>query len=54
MKGLREDDEAADKRGHAASGSERAREREQLTGGVVSPVRGRESAGRAGARGGAG
>jgi hypothetical protein len=31
-----------------------AREREQLTGGDVSPVRGRESAGRAGARAGAG
>jgi hypothetical protein len=28
MKGRREDDEAADKRGHAASGSERERERE--------------------------
>jgi hypothetical protein len=54
VKGRREDDETADKRGHTASGSERERERERLTGGDVSPVRGRESAGQAGAREGAG
>jgi hypothetical protein len=54
MKGRREDDETADKRGHTASGSERARERGRLTGGDGSSVRGIESAGRAGARVGAG
>jgi hypothetical protein len=50
VKGRREDDEVADKRGHTARGSERARERERLTGGAALPVRGRESAGWAGAR----
>ena len=54
MKGRREDDETADKRGHTTSGSERARERGRLTGGDGSSVRGRESAGRAGVRVGAG
>jgi hypothetical protein len=54
VKGRREDDEVADKRGHTARGSERARERERLTGGAALPVRGRESAGRAGARAEAG
>jgi hypothetical protein len=54
MKGRREDDETADKRGHTASGSERARERGRLTSGDGSSVRGRESAGRAGARARAG
>jgi hypothetical protein len=54
MKGRREDDETTDKRGHTASGSERARERGRLTGGDGSSVRRRESAGRAGARVGAG
>jgi hypothetical protein len=46
----RKDDEAADKRGYSARGSERAREREQLTGGVALPERGRRGAKRAGAR----
>ena len=35
----RKDDEAADKRGYSARESERAREREQLTGGVALPER---------------
>jgi hypothetical protein len=48
VKGRREDDETADKRGHPASGGERARERGRLTGGDGSPERGRESVGRAG------
>jgi hypothetical protein len=52
MKGRREDDEAADKRGHAASGSECARERAADGWGRFA-VRGRESAGQAGARAGA-
>jgi hypothetical protein len=49
VKGRREDDETADKRGHPASGGERARERGRLTGGDGSPEGGRESVGRAGA-----
>ena len=54
MKGRRKDDEAADKRGYSARGSERAREREQLTGGVALPERERRGAKRAGARAEAG
>jgi hypothetical protein len=50
----RKDDEAADKRGYSARGSEHAREREQLTGGVALPERGRRGAKRAGARAEAG
>ena len=50
----RKDDEAADKRGYSARGSERAREREQLTGGVALPERERRGAKRAGARAEAG
>jgi hypothetical protein len=50
VKGRREDDETADKRGHPASGGERARERGRLTGGDDSPEGGRESVGWAGAR----
>jgi hypothetical protein len=41
----------ADKRGHPASGGERASEQGRLTGGDGLPERGREGVGRAGARG---
>jgi hypothetical protein len=44
----------ADKRGHPASGGERASERGRLTGGDGLPERGREGIGRAGARAEAG
>jgi hypothetical protein len=50
VKGRRKDDEAADKRGHSARGSERARERGRLTGGDALLERGRRDAERAGAR----
>jgi hypothetical protein len=50
VKGRRKDDEAADKRGHSARGSERERERGRLTGGDALLERGRRGAERAGAR----
>jgi hypothetical protein len=54
VKGRRKDDEATDKRGHSARGSERARERGRLTGGDALSERGRRGVERAGARAEAG